>query len=72
MKNRWNRLPDIVVTGVKKCGTKALLTFLLAHPMITGTHGEYYYGPCSIRKFECNLAAFFGQIRIPGWVSDYN
>ena len=34
-------LPDIVVTGKKKCGTKALLTFLLQHPKIKGCREEF-------------------------------
>ena len=34
-------LPDIVVTGKKKCGTKALLTFLLEHPKIKGCREEF-------------------------------
>jgi len=29
-------LPDLAITGTKKCGTYALLEFLIAHPKIQG------------------------------------
>jgi hypothetical protein len=36
------RLPDVIIVGEKKCGTKALLAFLLQHPQISGVHQEVH------------------------------
>jgi len=36
------RLPDVIIVGEKKCGTKALLAFLLEHPQISGFHQEVH------------------------------
>ena len=41
--NKWNHLPEITILGKKKCGTKALLTFLLEHPKIRGGRAEFHW-----------------------------
>jgi hypothetical protein len=39
-KRRNLRLPDLIISGEKKCGTKALQFFLLHHPDIIGKNSE--------------------------------
>ena len=36
-------IPDITILGSKKCGTKALLTFLLEHPKIRRCRQEFHW-----------------------------
>ncbi|XP_077988440.1 heparan sulfate glucosamine 3-O-sulfotransferase 1-like [Glandiceps talaboti] len=36
-------LPDVIIAGVKKCGTGALKTFLSCHPSVAMTTGEVHY-----------------------------
>ena len=40
LQKSYYRLPDLVISGQKKCGTKALQFFLLHHPDIIGTRQE--------------------------------
>ena len=37
------RLPDAVIIGVRKCGTRALLTFLNRHPSVRAAGKEIHY-----------------------------
>ena len=37
------RLPDVIIAGVKKCGTRALLEFLGAHPDVRATGPEVHF-----------------------------
>ncbi|CAG5103406.1 Oidioi.mRNA.OKI2018_I69.chr1.g759.t1.cds [Oikopleura dioica] len=37
------RLPDVIIVGEKKCGTKTLMTFLLEHPQICGFRQEVHF-----------------------------
>lgn len=60
--NRFNHLPDIVITGKKKCGTKALLTFLLQHPKIRGCREEFHWHATG--DFNRDLKGFLGHIGI--------
>ena len=56
------RLPDVIITGVKKCGTKALQMFLLTHPEITGTRKESFY--YNTNNFLHDFGAYLGQIPV--------
>lgn len=60
---RSTRLPDIIISGVKKCGTKTVQRFLLAHPKIVGTRAETFYNP-SLNNFPRNLGAWFSRMDI--------
>ena len=54
-------MPDIVVVGKKKCGTKALLTFLLQHPKIKGTREEFkWFG---MGNYSNDMKALLGHAR---------
>jgi len=37
------RLPDVIIVGVKKCGTRALLEFLRAHADVRATGPEVHF-----------------------------
>ena len=54
-QNKWTHLPDITILGRKKCGTKALLTFLLAHPKIRGCREEFHWHAVTGMKGKCPL-----------------
>ena len=58
-KNRFNHLPDIVITGRKKCGTKTMLTFLLQHPKIRGCREEFHWHDTG--DFNRDFKAFLGH-----------
>ena len=62
-KDKFTHLPDITITGRKKCGTKALLTFLLQHPKIRGCREEFHWHVTN-NGFEFDLKAFLGHIGI--------
>ena len=50
-------LPNLVITGTKKCGTYALLMFLLEHPKIQGAKfasKEFLF--YDTNRFELDLA----------------
>ena len=53
-------MPDIVITGHKKCGTKAMLTFLLQHPKIVGTREEFHWH--NTWNFNHDFKSFLGHI----------
>jgi hypothetical protein len=55
------RLPDIIITGVKKCGTKTIQMFLLNHPKIFGTKSENFSGNLK-KNFPEQLAAWFEKM----------
>ena len=59
-QDRFTHLPDIVITGRKKCGTKALLTFLLQHPKIVGSREEFHWHSTS--TFNHDFKAFLGAL----------
>ena len=60
-KSPFLHLPDIVVVGKKKCGTKALLTFLLQHPKIKGTREEFkWFG---MGNYSYDMKALLGHAR---------
>ena len=40
---RRRRLPDVIIIGVKKCGTRALLEFLRAHPGVRAPGPEVHF-----------------------------
>jgi len=40
---RTRRLPDVIIIGVKKCGTRALLEFIRAHPHVRATGHEVHF-----------------------------
>jgi len=40
---RARRLPDVIIIGVKKCGTRALLEFLRAHPAVKAPGPEVHF-----------------------------
>ncbi|XP_077983043.1 heparan sulfate glucosamine 3-O-sulfotransferase 1-like [Glandiceps talaboti] len=45
------RVPDVIIGGVKKCGTGALLRFLTLHPDVTGpAQGEVHYFDHSVTE----------------------
>ena len=54
------RLPDVIIAGEQKCGTKSLLTFLLAHPGIIGDRKEYHFTDTG--HFARDFQAFLGQM----------
>lgn len=37
------RLPQAIITGVRKCGTRALLEMLYLHPMVQKAAGEVHF-----------------------------
>jgi len=41
--SRTRRLPDVIIIGVKKCGTRALLEFLRAHPDVRAPGPEVHF-----------------------------
>ena len=59
-KNHFNHLPDIVITGQKKCGTKTVLAFLLQHPKILGNRDEFSWNDSN--DFNYDLKSFFGHL----------
>ena len=59
-KNRFNHLPDIVITGQKKCGTKTILAFLLQHPKILGNREEFSWTDSN--DFNYDLKNFLGHL----------
>ena len=61
-KNRFNHLPDIVITGRKKCGTKTMLTFLLQHPKIRGCREEYRW--TNTGDYNYDLKSFLGHLGV--------
>ena len=63
-ENKFTHLPNIVILGTKKCGTKALLTFLLQHPKIRGCRDEFHWH-ASGEGFNHDFRSFLGTgIRI--------
>ena len=58
-KNHFNHLPEIIITGRKKCGTKAILTFLLQHPKIFGSREEFHWHDTG--DFNRDFKAFLGH-----------
>ena len=56
----FTRLPDLVVWGRKKCGTKTLLAFLLQHPRIHGNRQEYHWRE-NLGSFRNDMKAFMGR-----------
>ena len=54
------RLPDVIIAGEQKCGTKSLLVFLLAHPDIIGDRKEYHFTDTG--DFLQDFHAFLGQM----------
>ena len=40
---RTRRLPDVIIIGVKKCGTRALLEFLRVHPDVRAPGPEVHF-----------------------------
>ena len=58
VSDRFTRLPDVIISGIKKCGTKTIQTFLLSHPKIIGSRSETFYLPYS-NSFPRNMAAWF-------------
>ena len=50
LQKSYYRLPDLVISGQKKCGTKALQFFLLHHPDIIGTRQE--------AQLQCQVTSF--------------
>ena len=61
-KNRFNHLPDIVITGRKKCGTKTMLTFLLQHPKIRGCREEFHWHDTG--DYNYDLKSFLGHLGV--------
>ena len=55
-------MPDVVITGHKKCGTMAMLAFLIRHPKIVGTSEEYHWK--NTWDFNHDFKAFLGHISI--------
>ena len=57
-------LPQLAITGTKKCGTYALLEFLLAHPKIRGSlfpTKEFTF--TNTGRFEVDFAAFYRTLK---------
>jgi len=54
-------ISDVIVSGVKKCGTKTVQTFLLSHPKIIGSRAETHYWSYS-DSFTRNLASWFWRM----------
>ena len=43
-RKKWNRkLPEVIIIGVRKCGTRALLEFLRIHPDVRATGPEPHF-----------------------------
>merc|ERR1719414_913965 len=64
LQKSYYRLPDLVISGQKKCGTKALQFFLLHHPDVIGTRAE-----CQLRgfsNFTFELSSYLGKMNWPG------
>ena len=40
---KTRRLPDVIIVGVKKCGTRALLEYLRAHPDVRAPGPEVHF-----------------------------
>ena len=40
---RCRTLPDVIIFGAKKCGTRALQEFLAFHPNIAAAEGEIFF-----------------------------
>ena len=60
-------LPDIAITGTKKCGTYALLEFLIAHPRIQGpVYKTKEYTFLDTGRFEIDFAAFVRPMKFKG------
>ena len=59
-KRTFTRLPDLIITGRKKCGTKTLLAFLLQHPHIHGNREEYFWHE-NMGSFRDDMKAFMGH-----------
>ena len=56
-------IKDLIISGQKKCGTKALQFFLLHHPDIIGTRDE-----CQLRgnkNFTFELSSYLGKLNFP-------
>ena len=56
----FTRLPDLIISGRKKCGTKTLLAFLLQHPRIHGNREEYVWHE-TMGSFRDDMKAFMGH-----------
>ena len=64
LQKSYYRLPDLVISGQKKCGTKALQFFLLHHPDIIGTRQEAQLR--GFQNFTFELASYLGKLNWPG------
>ena len=64
LEKSYYRLPDLVISGQKKCGTKALQFFLLHHPDIIGTRQEAQLR--GFQNFTFELASYLGKLNWPG------
>ena len=69
-ENHFNHLPDIIITGHEKCGTKALLTFLLQHPKIRGCRTEFHWHDTG--DYNRDLKSFLGHIGIANETKNIN
>ena len=58
-EKKFTHLPNVVILGEKKCGTKALLTFLLQHPRIKGCRDEFHWH-VSGKGFNHDFRSFLG------------
>ena len=58
-EKKFTHLPNVVILGEKKCGTKALLTFLLQHPKIKGCRDEFHWH-VSGKGFNHDFRSFLG------------
>ena len=63
------RLPQVIIIGVKKCGTRALLEFLKLHPKVKAPGPEphffdryYHLGLNWYRSVNCNYSLLRGHI----------
>ena len=57
-------LPDMAITGTKKCGTYALLEFLIAHPKIQGSiYKTKEFTFIDTGRFELDFAAFVRSLK---------
>ena len=61
--NRTNRLPDVIIIGAKKGGTRALIEFIKLHPAIKSAGPEVHffdYNYEKVRKYSIRVLKLQG------------
>ena len=59
-KTEVRLLPDVIIIGVNKCGTKALLMFLRTHPDIVGANRELHFFD-KFKSYTRGLSEYVGM-----------